>query len=161
MCLSIYILHLGHLADAFIQSDLQSYICQKKQQYISVGTDWMFIEPGSFLCPQAYTVHDGQHPRQHSRKHPRQHSREHPRQHSREHPRQHPSLICIGQRLAGKRPSEAAASHWDTAGRPRPHGIRCLWPRPPRRVVLVTGDGRGSGDGTHQAVARWLRRGAP
>ena len=30
-------LHLGHLADAFFQSDLQ--ICQKKvQQYIAVGT---------------------------------------------------------------------------------------------------------------------------
>ena len=41
--------HSGHLADAFIQSDLQyvQYICQKKekQQYITVSTVRMFIEP--------------------------------------------------------------------------------------------------------------------
>ena len=39
-------LHLGNLADAFIQSDFNQYICQEKeeQKYITVGTVRIFIE---------------------------------------------------------------------------------------------------------------------
>ena len=37
--------HLGHLADAFIQSEL--HLSQEVKQYIAVGAVKMFIEPSA------------------------------------------------------------------------------------------------------------------
>ena len=41
-------LHLGHLADAFIQGDLQLVHLSEEKRYIAVGTVRMLIEPRAY-----------------------------------------------------------------------------------------------------------------